>query len=711
MKCRKLLELGAVLLFGSAALHVHAQAQRSDTDDVESAAESELLQRDFVSYPANFFDRFQPVTALDMVNQVPGFQLDDDINDERGFANVAGNILIDDRRPSTKRDSLTSILTRIPAATVARIELIRGQVRSIDLRGQSTVVNLILREGIPAAVQWEAALRKTTGHGSVVPSGGISLTDTWKGVDFNVGFNGRRHAIGRTGTEDIFDSFDNTLENRFDKRDNRNTFINTNFNASSWWGETFLQINGNVQYLRRHTFTDSLRINGLTGNQQNVFFDDTEREPVYEISMDLERYLSPNLLAKGILLSGIANKDFIDIQIDSDSDDNQTLFREAIGAIDTKEIIARVEFDWTRFEDHLIQANAERAYNVLDSRLAQTDDVGTGPVVVDVPGANSRVEETRWDFLLKDTWILGRFELDYGLGAEASTIRQTGDTVLERDFFFVKPQLALNYSSQNSNQTRLRLAREIAQLDLEDFVSETEFLDDDVALGNPNIKPDAAWILELSQEKRLGADGVVKLTAFHHWISDVLDLLPLTPSFEAPGNIGDGRRWGLLFESTLPLDSLGLPSAKLDFKLRWQDSTVVDPVTGEDRVLSVDSPSQGPIIFDVENEYAVSLDYRQDFQAERLAWGFTIAERAEQLQFKVNELEVYDEGTEFRAFIETTRWLGIKIQLNGENLLDFADVRDRALFIGERDLSPLDSRQHRDRTRGVRIQLVFSGSF
>ena len=698
-------------LLASASLQLHAQGQQVDTPTAAPMPENELLERDLASYPARFFDRFQPITALDMVNQVPGFQLDNNVNDVRGFANAGGNVLIDDRRPSTKRDSLTNILSRIPASTVQRIELIRGQVRSIDLRGQSTVVNVVLREGIPAAIQWEAAIRETFGHGPMTPTGKISLADTWNGIDFNVGLNGRKNSVGRTGTEKIFNSIGETLEDRFDYRGNRNTFTNANLHASYAWSQTFLQFNTNLQYIKRNTFTNSRRVDGLTGSQRGIFFDDTEKEPVYEFGIDVERILSPNLLAKGIFLSIIANEDLLNTQTDSDSSGNQTLFRVASGGIDTKEIIARMEFDWTRFANHIFQANVEYAYNDLDSTLVQTDDTGAGPVIVDVPGANSRVEEKRWDFLIKDTWILGQFELDYGLGAEASTIKQTGDAELERDFFFIKPQVVLSYSSITSNQTRLRLAREVAQLDLEDFVSGTEFVDNDVALGNPNIKPDTTWKLELSQEKRLGADGVVKLTLFHHWISDVLDLLPLTPTFEAPGNIGDGRRWGLRWESTLPLDRIGLPAAKLDLKLRWQDSSVVDPVTGEDRVLSVGSLSAGPVVFEVENEYAYTIDYRQDIQGRQMAWGWGVWERAKQLQFKVNELEVYDEGVEFRVFVEATRWRGVKVRLDAENLLDFADIRDRTIFTGERDVSPLDSRQFRDRTRGLRLQLTISGSF
>jgi hypothetical protein len=684
-----------------------------NAQNLPSEVEIETLERDLVSYPAVFFDRYRPITALDMVNQVPGFQLEGGFfnNDVRGFANAAGNVLIDDRRPSAKRDSLGNILSRIPAASVERIELVRGQVRGIDLRGDSQVVNIILREGIPASVQWQAGVRQTFGFGSLTPSGRVSLSDTWKGIDYNVGVNARRNAVGRNGTEDVFDPVGNITESRLNDRHNRNGFITTNLNAAAWLGESFVQVNTNLNYGKRRSFTDSIRTDELTNTREDIFFDNVETKPNYEFGLDIERLFLANLQVKGIFLYVQGNEEFSNKQTDTDSNDIRTLFRIAKGTLDSNEMIGRLESDWSGFSNHAIQANVERAFNVLDSTLTQTDDTGAGPVFIDIPGANSRVEEVRWDFLLKDTWVLGRFELDYGIGAEASTITQTGDAELKRDFFFIKPQVILSYSAQNSDQTRLNLLREVAQLNLEDFVSGTVFLDDDLALGNPNIKPDATWKLELSHEKRFGGDAVVKLTVFHHWISDVLDLLPITADFEAPGNIGDGRRWGMLWESTIPLNWLGLTDAKLDLKARWQDSTVVDPVTGQDRSLSIGSISGGPVIFDIDNEYAFRIDYRQDFQVQNFAWGWNIWERGKQLQFKVNELEIYNEGIEFRTFIETTRWAGIKIRVSGENLLDFADIRDRTLFTGERDLSPVESRQFRDQTRGVRLSLTLSGNF
>ena len=215
----------------------------------------------------------------------------------------------------------------------------------------------------------------------------------------------------------------------------------------------------------------------------------------------------------------------------------------------------------------------------------------------------------------------------------------------------------------------------------------------------------------MSQEWRFGELGVVKLTGFHHWISDVEDLLPLTPEFEVPGNIGDGRRWGVEFESTLPLDRLGLAGARLDAKLRWQDSTVTDPVTGDSRVLSSEAGSSQDISFRNENEYAILLNLRQDLEAAQVAWGLDYRQRAERPLFKVNELEVYDEGTQVNAFIETTRWWGIKIRLTLNNITDVADYRDRTVYEGQRRLSPVAFHEVRRLTNGTRLILGASGAF
>jgi hypothetical protein len=378
------------------------------------------------------------------------------------------------------------------------------------------------------------------------------------------------------------------------------------------------------------------------------------------------------------------------------------------------EAIARIEFDWLGWSGHSVQVNIEGVYNLLDNSLVQIRDTGFGPVPVDIPIANSRVEEERYNGLIKDTWSRGNWNIDYGLGAETSTISQSGDAEQKRDFFFIKLQGLLTYSHDGNTQTRMRLAREVAQLDFNDFVSASVFQDNDVVLGNPDLSPESTWVGELSHERRFGELGVVTLTLFHHWISDVLDLLPITSDLEVPGNIGNGRRWGVEVESTLPLDWTGLIDARLDILARWQDSSVTDPVTGDDRVLTASGGFLGvPTGMSLRdgNDYAYSAAFRQDFRDARVAWGWNIAERGERPRFKVNELDAYNEGVVFNAFVETTRWLGIKVRFEAENILDLTANRSRTIYTGERSLSLVSRREIRNHSVGRRFAVVMSGSF
>lgn len=63
-----------------------------------------LDQQQTVNYPSSFFTKYNPATDLDMVKQLPGFELDDG-SEQHGFSAAAGNFLINRGRPSAKEDA------------------------------------------------------------------------------------------------------------------------------------------------------------------------------------------------------------------------------------------------------------------------------------------------------------------------------------------------------------------------------------------------------------------------------------------------------------------------------------------------------------------------------------------------------------------------------------------------------------------------------
>ncbi len=677
-----------------------------------SAVESTDSVEDIVKFPADFFSKYQPNTALDIVEQVPGFRIDNG-SGQRGFGGASGNVLINGRRPTAKQDQPSDILDRIPAEKVGRVEIIRGDSPDFELQGQVEVVNVILKPGEEGTIRWEANIGKQQSIDTIPVNGNISLANQWQDVKYNMGLEANRFVRPDSGTESITDASDELVRNTRDSKLADGYRVVGNMNGATEIMDTIIHFNTELGYRNVDDEFSSMYAEDETSTSvpYELLLENRQRYQL-EVGVDFERELIKDLSGKYILLYTRAGDNDQDNQ--RRYDDAGELLRTRAKNVDKmeSELIARSEFYWTGWEGHSPKFSMEFAYNLLDNNEIETRDLGNGPVTVPVPGANTRVQETRGDFMLNESWMMSGLELEFGLGSEVSQIKQNGDANLSRGFFFFKPSMMLSYVTDDTRQTRIRLERRVGQLDFDDFVSSTIFEDDEVSPGNPNLSPETSWAGEVSYEQRFMEVGVVKLTAFHHWISDVVDLLPLTDTEETPGNIGSGKRWGVLFESSVPMDYVGIDNSRLDIELYWQDSTVVDPVTGNPRQLS----STGGDYFNRNSfngdvEYQVNVGFRQDLLASRSAWGWAMSFNADRTRFKVNELETRDDGMDLNLFAETSRWLGLKFRVDAKNLLNSAETRNRKIYQQLRGLSALDRNEFRSYTQGREIELTVSGTF
>jgi hypothetical protein len=116
-------------------------------------------------------------------------------------------------------------------------------------------------------------------------------------------------------------------------------------------------------------------------------------------------------------------------------------------------------------------------------------------------------------------------------------------------------------------------------------------------------------------------------------------------------------------------------------------------------------------IFSDSRHFDVDINFRQDLQQQRWAWGWSMELVDEAPFFGLDEIDTFDRGVDLEAFIETTRWWGIKMRLTVENITNRQFTRDRRLFTGQRFLSPRRFTEFRDRRRGRSFVLSFSGSF
>ena len=682
----------------AAAFWSPAFAQTTLDADCDAALPCTIDDR--VIYPPAFFSQYNPITALDMVRRVPGFSIDSGDN-VRGFGGAAGNVLINGQRPSTKSASIFDTLSRIGAGNVERIELIRGGTGGLDVSGQAVVVNVVRKSGggrEPAP--WEFSLIKRRPDGGVRPTGEISYSGKIGDTKYTVGAEAFGISLQFEGEEQItrFDGGDDEFRTRDGAFREHSGGVNLRLEHPFANGDTarFSFEGGSGRF--RDAFVETRFL--AVGGPDLATFEFIEDGLEFEIGGDYEHAFTENFGSKLIALYGRETESFTN---DFQFSPAAGVEEQSIFSADTTEgeIIGRIELDWRGWKGHSIQFGGEFARNFIDSEaeLLVDDGSGGGLTPVIISGANTRVRELRGEMFVNDSWSLApKWTLDLGFALELSSIAQSGDQANSRFFTYPKPSATLTYSLNEKTQLRLSGAREVNQLSFGEFVSSVNFDDEDVDFGNPDLQPQRTWAVEGSLERRFGELGVITLTGFLDYVQDVEDLLPIGGIVEVPGNIGDGKIFGGSLEMTAPLDWLGLKNALLEAEATIRESSVTDPVTGEQRDFSF-TPNN---FFEVE--------FRQDFPASKVSWGWEVGNRSEELGFGLDELSRFTRQMEIRAFIETTAIKGVKARFEVNDIANVTNFRERTVFGGSRDVNPPIFQEFRRSNNGGAFRLILSGA-
>jgi outer membrane receptor protein involved in Fe transport len=276
---------------------------------------------------------------------------------------------------------------------------------------------------------------------------------------------------------------------------------------------------------------------------------------------------------------------------------------------DTGESIARATVRYLPISTLTLETGAEGAYNFLNGTSTFFDN----GVLVPLPSANANVNEKRGAVFGQATWkVSDQSMIEAGARFEYSGISETGDVNLTRNFFYPKPRAVLTWTPDKETQVRFRYERMLGQLDFNNFVASSSLSSTGVSAGNANLRPDDHTQYELSFERHFWDKGAVVVTLLQEDIKGVVDYVPVKNSsgtFDAPGNIGNGTNDQIDVELTVPLDKLGLTNGLLKSTDIWRFSSVPDPETGENRVISGERPQD------------IELHLTQDLTQLNSTWG------------------------------------------------------------------------------------------
>ena len=631
-----------------------------------------------IAYPASFFAPMGLETAYDMVQRLPGFVLDDG-SAVRGFAGAAGNVLIDGQRPASKTDDLISNLQRIAISQVERIDLVRGGAPGLDMQGKTIVANVIRKKS--------SGLTGDAVYGQYKPEGveidpQLKLEGAWRDGERTLEgslFLARYHDNTEgSGPHDIFGPNGQLLD------------ISPMHNSAPAWQNTAtaayetpllggrFRLNFTLQDQPYDLFSqDNFHLAGL--EIERVHQDITDGELGLHFSRDLPSSLSLEVFGlQHLNRTGYAST------FDTLGDAQYFNVGETGG-----ESIARAILHWHPSAALTVDAGGEFDYNWLKTHTLFTDD-GT-PVTL--PAADVLVQEGRGEAFTTATWkATPTLAIEAGMRVEESTITSSGDVTLIKTLLYPKPRLVVTWSPDADDQVRVRIEREVGQLNFNYFAATATLNGPGVFPGNPNLAPQTDIAFEAAYDRHFWKDGVVSLTVRHLTLQNVIDQAAVSsPSgyLSEPANIGGGSENDLVASFSLPLDRVGIPGAAMRGLGTWRVSQVVDPTTGEQRPISGQHP------LDAE------LHFSQDLPKWKLNWGVDLSIGYTQRNYYFDEVDTTRDANSTSVFLEYTPRPDIAVRFEEDDFNRGSYYFTRQVFDGPRNLDPLDFTDYQEHRFGL----------
>ncbi len=666
-------------------------------ETTQPPAETVAAREGVISYTPADFAAARPNTALDMINRLPGFSFEGGDN-VRGFAGAAGNVLIDGQRPTIKTDSLADTLARITIAQVERIEVIRGSVPGIDMQGQTVVANVIRKK--VDTFQQVLTLRSFifSDTGKTIPGWNYSATrrdgehqydfSAGRGIsmDDSVGTGWRTTVDAQTGNLDLFER--SRTEGDGLVHSMRGSYKGPQFGGT-------LSLNGTIS-------TDEFKNEQefLSPISDKVFVSRSANDRG-EIGINYLTDLGPDLEWEmlGLFKLAVGSLDATGVGIfptGMQPDFDQLFQIEA----EAGERIGRSTLRYTMSPELSFEGGGEIAYNYREQQVFLTQNGN----VINLDASDVLVEELRGELFAQGSWRPSKeWSLEAGLRVEQSKIEQSGEIEKSRSFTYPKPRLVATWSPAENDQLRIRIERELGQLNFQDFASEVNLNSGQQNTGNSDLEPSKAWVYEAAYEKRFWDGAAAVLTLRHEDISDVVDLFPRripidtdndgvdddTTLISGPGNIGDGTNDVVSFNLTLPLKQVGWNGAEVRIETLWQESEVTDPLTGEKRRISGQRPDD------------ITFNFRQDMPEHNLTFGLGWFQGWRESYYQGDAVENLKLRDFYNSFIEWKPDAGFTLRAELNNFDPYSFNIQRQLFGEGRDVDPLTSTETERRNSQV----------
>jgi len=660
---------------------------------ITHAAEKEDKNLTSTTYPRVYFEQYNAQNAFEMIQRIPGFTLEGGGN-ARGFSSNAGNVLVDNVRPTTKSGGLDSVLKRIPAGQVKYIELLRGgNDKGSEASGQSLVANIIREQGTSSGT-WKAIIRRTPENRirpDLTASYATQLGDWQTSSEMTVG----NYPEDKTSSLQNFSSEQVLTSETDEKVKFSKDWVRISNESSLKTDEGLFVVNS--RFVKEIEDEDKSRtINNINDTDTTWLLVEKEKKQLVELSLDWTQPI--NNWKWRLLTLGVIDKETYSNQENSFAlvnGKNTNLYSDSYQEDSTNtELIIRSTFGKVLDTTFKPEIGFEIASNSLDT---QVNSFANG-IEEQLSNSDVVVSEIRAEFFVNATYQVNEaLSVDTNITAEFSKIDVDGDNPREKNFNFIKSKVVANYQIDINNIISFELEKKVDQLNFGDFSSSAEAVDDRVTVGNSNLVPTQTNKTALSYDWRFSDAGALKVEVFYEWKKDVLEKIILPSGDQTLGNAGDATVFGFDADLTLPLELL-LKNSNLIVNYQYKDTSFYDEIINEDRSLNGVIPVK------------YTAKFRQDITLLNLAWGVDYVNESYVNKFEVNEIERKDRKGKLSLYLESGFIEGIKTTFTVSKASTDKEIINRSFFINDRSGASNGNEINHHQKKPV-FQVTFSGSF
>jgi hypothetical protein len=537
-----------------------------------------------------------------MVTRIPGFAFDGG-SFARGFAGTAGNVLIDGERPPSRNDSLSSVLSRLPASAVERIDVIRGGAEGIDMQGKSIIANVIRKPdaGLTGAITVGANINTRENTGA---NAGIQMQNQRDGRLIEGAFNaGKSNGSGENFRQRIAPSGDIILDASSRSESEFETYSATGAYETALFGGK-VRINGQARIQQNNYSSEEVQtipVGTQIDEGDNEF---STGEIGLRYTRDIAGY-GVELVAFQSLEDGEFNGIFNTPTFASTTHEQESSGESIAGATVRLPAFGKIE----------IETGAEGVYNWTES---ETSNILDGQIF-SLQGDAFQADEARAEAFATLTWKPSE-SLNAEIGARYEWSRitaESGADTSEKTLGYLKPRLNFSWSPLKDHQINLRAERIVDQLDFEGFASSAAFETGAHSIGSIDIEPEKSWLYEARYERQFGGQNSFVVELSHRETENALGgvaiLLPgETTPLSITRNYGPATESRLELSSTFELDRFGMPGGIISLGGNLQDTETIDPVTGETRRVAY------------EESYGWNASLQQTLDGGNFRWSFFI---------------------------------------------------------------------------------------